>query len=116
MFSTQHFPAGTPQVGQGTENNSWGVSSFFFIRAECDDSRETSPFGNLPVLAGRPGIVTLIASLGRYSSVHTPFYRSLPPAEQFRRLRQVRKEKPVRRFVTTCVRGLAVSLKNTWID
>jgi hypothetical protein len=35
MFSTQHFPAATPQVGQGTENNSWGVSSFFFIRAEC---------------------------------------------------------------------------------
>jgi hypothetical protein len=37
MLSTQHFPAGTPQVGQGTENDSWSVSSFFFIRTESDD-------------------------------------------------------------------------------
>src|ERR1700726_3692121 len=34
--STQRFPAGTPQVGQGTDNICLGVSSFFFI--------EESPF------------------------------------------------------------------------
>jgi hypothetical protein len=30
--STQRFPAATPHVGQGTEDNCLGVSSFFFIR------------------------------------------------------------------------------------
>jgi hypothetical protein len=33
--STQRFPAATPHVGQGTEDNCLGVSSFFFILAEC---------------------------------------------------------------------------------
>jgi hypothetical protein len=34
--STQHFPAGTPQVGQGTEEICFGVRSLFFILSQCD--------------------------------------------------------------------------------
>src|SRR5208282_4247241 len=37
-YSTQRFPAAAPQVGQGTETNCLGVSSFLFIRAECDNT------------------------------------------------------------------------------
>jgi len=37
--STQRFPAGTPHVGQGTEDNCVGVSSFFFIGTECDKAQ-----------------------------------------------------------------------------
>ncbi len=35
--STQRSPAATPHVGQGTEDNCLGVSSFFFIATECDN-------------------------------------------------------------------------------
>jgi hypothetical protein len=38
-ISTQLFPASTPHVGQGTEYNCLGVSSLFFIRAECYHTR-----------------------------------------------------------------------------
>jgi hypothetical protein len=52
VFSTQRFPAGTPQAGQATENNAWGVSSFFFIPTEQDDIQPRNPpFGDLPALA-----------------------------------------------------------------
>jgi hypothetical protein len=37
--STQRFPAATPHVGQGTEDNCLGVSSFFFILAECSKTQ-----------------------------------------------------------------------------
>jgi hypothetical protein len=33
---TQAFPAGTPQVGQRTEDICFGVSLLFFILSECD--------------------------------------------------------------------------------
>jgi hypothetical protein len=34
--SSQRFPAGTPQVGQGTTDICSGVSSLFFILRECN--------------------------------------------------------------------------------
>src|ERR1700682_166225 len=37
--STQRFPAATPHVGHGTEDNCLGVSSFFLIRTECDNTQ-----------------------------------------------------------------------------
>src|ERR1700674_5958431 len=37
--STQRSPAATPHVGQGTEDNCSGVSSFLFIRTEYDNTQ-----------------------------------------------------------------------------
>jgi len=37
--SIQRFPAGTPHVGQGTEDDCLSVSSFFFIRTEYDNTQ-----------------------------------------------------------------------------
>src|SRR5713226_3719459 len=46
--STQRFPAGTPHVGQGTEDNCLGVRSLIFIWIRCDKtSRKTVPFRTL---------------------------------------------------------------------
>jgi hypothetical protein len=43
--STQRFPAGTPHVGQGTEDNCLGVRSLFLIWIRCaKTSRKTVPF------------------------------------------------------------------------
>jgi len=39
VFSTQGPPTATPHVGQGTEATCLDVSSFFFIRTECDCSQ-----------------------------------------------------------------------------
>jgi len=44
--STQRFPAATPHVGHGTEDICLGVSSFFFIRTECDNTHPR----NRPIL------------------------------------------------------------------
>jgi hypothetical protein len=51
--STQAFPAGTPQVGQRTEDICFAVSSLFFILSECDytHSRESVDLLTSPVLA-----------------------------------------------------------------
>src|SRR6266446_1565387 len=38
-FSTQRFPAATPHVGQGTEDNCLVVSSLFFTLVECAHSQ-----------------------------------------------------------------------------
>jgi hypothetical protein len=35
--SMQRLPAGTPHVGQGTEDNCLGVISLIFIRLGCDE-------------------------------------------------------------------------------
>src|SRR5271168_3205604 len=46
--STQRSPTPTPQVGQGTDDNCSGVSSFFFTRTECKNAcRNTVQFGTL---------------------------------------------------------------------
>jgi len=46
--STQLSPAATPHVGQGTEDNCSGVSSFFFIRAGYSKTwRKTIQLGTL---------------------------------------------------------------------
>jgi hypothetical protein len=50
--NTQLCPAATPHVGQGTDSNCSGVSSFFFIRTECKRiGRKTVLFGTFSGLA-----------------------------------------------------------------
>jgi hypothetical protein len=61
--STQRSPTPTPQVGQGTDDNCSGVSSFFFTRTECENAcRKTVQFGTLVEL-------TVLHLLGRDFSV-----------------------------------------------
>jgi hypothetical protein len=46
--SKQRFPAATPQVGQGTEDNWVGVRSFILMGTECDKKcRKSIRFGTL---------------------------------------------------------------------
>jgi hypothetical protein len=51
--STQRFPAATPHVGQGTEDNCLGVSSLFFTSEQnaIAPHRETVQFGTLFVFS-----------------------------------------------------------------
>jgi hypothetical protein len=68
--STQRSPIPTPQVGQGTDDNCSGVSSFFFTRTECKNAcRKTVQLGTLFELVAAPvgaeGLGTVSGSTNR---------------------------------------------------
>src|SRR5712671_2154032 len=47
VYRMQRFPAGTPQVGQGTEINCLWLRSFSLIRIDTTQVRQTAQFGTL---------------------------------------------------------------------
>jgi hypothetical protein len=81
--STQRFPAATPHVGQGTEDNCFAVRSFFFILRRCDKtSRKTVPsrtlcaiaVGNWPQPSYPRAESTFLAFLGQWDEKICHFY------------------------------------------
>src|SRR6267143_962308 len=63
--STQRFPAGTPHVGQGTEDNCVGVRSFMRICVACYRTRgKAIQFGTLSGKTEARGAPILLSSKG----------------------------------------------------
>jgi hypothetical protein len=113
VLSTQHLPAGTPQVGQGMENNRWCVSSFFFIPTEGADIQPRNLSSWTPSGFSRETMNhSFDCSPGRYPSVHTAFHRKSCSCRAVSEgCARSRRRRRFARFSPLGSRGLAVGPK-----